>query len=148
MIERTCRDAASYRGLEYHPVNTYPDSRALRCEKARVLSGANMGTRPRRIERRLPGDPFTEHQTTTLTWRTGYCSCSLPSVCACMRRKMQNTLYSCKYGSMIEVRGSIDRDRTPHTDRATADCPQCDVHISGWPRWVCGWVGGCAWVGV
>ena len=38
-----------YRGLEYHPVNTYADSWALRCERARVLSGANMGTRPRRL---------------------------------------------------------------------------------------------------
>ena len=46
-----------YRGLDYRPVNTYPDCQALRCEKARVLSGANMGTRPRRIEGRGAGPP-------------------------------------------------------------------------------------------
>ena len=55
-----------YGGLEYHLVHTYADSLELRCEKARVLGGANMGTRPRRIEQ-LAGDPFTEIRTTTLT---------------------------------------------------------------------------------
>ena len=59
-----------YRGLEYHPVDTYADSEALRFEKARVLSGANMGTRPRRLEAKAAQDPFTESWTPTLTFET------------------------------------------------------------------------------
>jgi len=46
-----------YGGLEYHLVHTYADSLELRCEKARVLGGANMGTRPRRIEQLRLGTP-------------------------------------------------------------------------------------------
>ena len=55
-----------YGGLEYHLVHTYADSLELRCEKARVLGGANMGTRPRRIEGAAL-DPFTDTRTDTLT---------------------------------------------------------------------------------
>ena len=49
------RRSKVYRGLEYLPVDTCADSAALRFEKARVLGGASMGTRPRRIEAAAAG---------------------------------------------------------------------------------------------
>ena len=52
------RRSKVYRGLEYLPVDTCADSAALRFEKARVLGGASMGTRPRRIEEPAAMEPF------------------------------------------------------------------------------------------